>query len=164
MVLGQGRLPPPAGSQYGAGVRFVSCPAELDQVLALDGLVFEEPAYTEAQRQDEWQRLASGQRRIAFWPGADGVARSAGVITRRTGWALLSGGETHPACRGRGLYTAVLERRLQEAAEWGAGFVAVRATPGTSQPILERRGFRTVAQVTRYRPGQASGGAARGGG
>lgn len=85
-------------------------------------------------------------------PGEEGTALSAGLITRRTGWALLSGGETHPDFRCRGLYRAVVEQRLYLARAWGVDFVATYATPDTSEPILRGRGFLRLAEITVYRP------------
>ncbi len=124
---------------------------DLDQVLALDGLVFDDPPLTAEQRQAEWERISTGPRRLVLVRGEQGVALAAGGITRRTGWALLWGGETHPAFRRRGLYRAVLARRLELARGWDADFVAVVATPETSEPILRRWGFAQVAECTVYR-------------
>ena len=155
MILPRPSLPS-KGDAAGGDVRVAMAPADLDQVLALDCLVFEEPPLTEDQRLAEWTRITEGPRRLVLVPGDDGVARSAGLITRHSGWALLSGGETHPAFRRRGLYGAVVERRLELAESWGVDFVATHATPGTSEPILRRRGFLPLAETTVYRPRRAA--------
>jgi GNAT superfamily N-acetyltransferase len=134
-------------------VRVAASLDDLDQVLALDQLVFDDAPLTAEQRLVEWQRITTGLRRLVFVPGKAGSAQAAGLITKRTGWALLSGGETHPDFRRQGLYRAVTERRLDVARSWGADFVATEATPTTSEPILTRLGFLLVADITLYRPG-----------
>ena len=58
-------------------------------------------------------------------------------------FAGLWGGSTVAEHRGQGLYTAVLEARLQEAAEHGYRFVMIDASP-MSQPIVARHGFRQL--------------------
>ncbi len=134
-------------------VRLAATPEDLDQVLALDRVVFDDAPLAAEQRLVELQRITTGPRRLVFVPGEAGLARAAGLITKRTGWALLSSGETHPDFRRQGLYQVVTERRLEVARCWGADFVATSATPSTSEPILRRLGFLLVADITLYRPG-----------
>jgi GNAT superfamily N-acetyltransferase len=71
-------------------------------------------------------------------------------------FADLWGGSTVPEERGRGLYTAVLNARLKEAAERGYRFVTTDASP-MSRPILAKHGFRllTMAWPCKWRPGQS---------
>lgn len=54
--------------------------------------------------------------------------------------ATLWGGSTLPAARGRGLYTAVLAARLQDALKRGYQYLCVDAG-SMSLPILEKHGF-----------------------
>jgi GNAT superfamily N-acetyltransferase len=58
--------------------------------------------------------------------------------------AGLWGGSTRAAFRRRGLYTALLARRAQEALQRGVSYLTVDASP-MSRPILERLGFQLVA-------------------
>ncbi len=58
-------------------------------------------------------------------------------------FADLWGGSTLPAFRRRGLYTALVAVRAQEARARGVRFLTVDASP-MSQPILEKLGFRTL--------------------
>lgn len=69
-----------------------------------------------------------------------------------TGWvyyhphgqfADLWGGSTLPDYRGRGLYTAVLAARVQEAVQRGYHFLTIDASP-MSRPIVARHGFRLL--------------------
>jgi len=81
-------------------------------------------------------------------------ARDAGRVVG-TGWidffdgssfAQLSGGSVLERWRGRGVYTALFERRLVEAKARGVRWLAVDAAP-MSRPILEKRGFRFVCNT-----------------
>jgi GNAT superfamily N-acetyltransferase len=55
-------------------------------------------------------------------------------------FASLWGGTTLPQYRGRGLYTAVMATRLQEAIRRGYGFLTIDASK-MSRPIAEKYGF-----------------------
>ena len=153
MILPHERLYSPTFSAL-HDVRVAATLDDLDQVLALDQLVFDDAPLTAEQRLAELQCITTGPRRLVLVPGEAGLARAAGLITQRTGWALLSSGETHPDFRRQGLYHAVTERRLEVARSWGADFVATNATLSTSEPILRRLGFLLVADNTLYRPGR----------
>jgi GNAT superfamily N-acetyltransferase len=61
-------------------------------------------------------------------------------------FASLWGGSTLAAYRQRGLYSALLAARLQEAQQRGVKFLTVDASP-MSQPILEKFGFELIAQA-----------------
>jgi len=64
----------------------------------------------------------------------------------RSQFAGLFGGATLPAFRQRGLYTAVLAVRVQEAIRRGYRFLATGASP-MSQPILAHNGFRLLTHL-----------------
>lgn len=64
--------------------------------------------------------------------------------------AELAGGRTVPAHRHRGLFTAVVRHRLDEASAAGRRWVFVDALP-TSEPILTKRGFVLVTTTRPYR-------------
>lgn len=78
----------------------------------------------------------------------DDVPASTGWIRFDTAtmFASLWGGSTIPAARQRGLYTALLATRAQEARRRGYRFLTIDAGP-MSQPILARYGF-TVLTTT----------------
>lgn len=59
-------------------------------------------------------------------------------------FASLWGGSTLPEYRGRGLYTALLAARVQEAIRRGFRYLTIDASP-MSRPIVERFGFVYVA-------------------
>ena len=58
-------------------------------------------------------------------------------------FADLNGGGVHPSLRGRGIFTALLSCRIEEARARGYRWVAVDAAP-MSHPILTRKGFQHV--------------------
>lgn len=59
----------------------------------------------------------------------------------------LWGGSTLAAYRGRGLYTAVLAARVQEARQRGVRYLTVDAS-AMSRPILSRHGFEVITMAT----------------
>ncbi len=137
-----------------AGADTVTTPHELARVLALDHAVFDDPPPTPERITAEWGRLTPA-RQLFFVAGPDGSAVSAGGFTDFGAWALLWGGETAPAHRGRGLYQAVVRRRLQALrAHEAVWFVAVHAREGTSAPILTRLGFRDIGSLEVWAPPQ----------
>jgi GNAT superfamily N-acetyltransferase len=74
---------------------------------------------------------------------ADGVPACAAWInfTPNSQFASLWGGSTRPEYRKRGLYTAVLATRVQEAIQRGYRYLTIDASP-MSRPIVARHGFR----------------------
>lgn len=59
----------------------------------------------------------------------------------RDGIARLSGAATLPHARGRGLYRALLQHRLQQAHRAGQAAAVIQANDETSGPICRRVGF-----------------------
>lgn len=68
---------------------------------------------------------------------------------RRSQFASLWGGSTLPAHRRRGLYTAVLAVRVQEAIQRGYRFLTIEASP-MSRPIVAGRGFQLLTHACSY--------------
>ncbi len=64
-------------------------------------------------------------------------------------FAGLWGGSTLPGYRNRGLYTAVVAARAQEALQRGYRFLTVDASD-MSRPILLKRGFKLLTYTTPY--------------
>jgi hypothetical protein len=73
---------------------------------------------------------------------------SAGWVyfTRGGDFASLWGGATIEAYRQRGLYTALLARRIQTARQQGKQFITINAGP-MSKPIVEKYGFRRLTSA-----------------
>ena len=125
-------------------IRRVTSSEELDDVIGV-----EEAVWGEAM-DDLRSYLASGlesepERLSIYMAYEAGVAASAAWIyfPRSSQFASLWGGSTLAAYRGRGLYSALLAVRLQEALARGARYLAVDASP-MSRPLLEKRGFELI--------------------
>ena len=71
-------------------------------------------------------------------------------------FASLWGGSTVERFRGRGLYTALLATRVQEARQRGYHYLTIDASP-MSRPIVARHGFQllTYAHACEWKPGEA---------
>jgi GNAT superfamily N-acetyltransferase len=65
----------------------------------------------------------------------------------RSAFASLWGGSTVPEFRGKGLYTALLAARVDEARSRNYRYLTVDAR-NMSRPILERRGFQRLTTAT----------------
>ncbi len=61
-------------------------------------------------------------------------------------FSYLLGGSTHPDYRNQGFYSALVGVRAQEAIDREVRFLCVEAMP-TSQPILEKIGFRVISYM-----------------
>lgn len=64
--------------------------------------------------------------------------------------ALLAGAATLAAYRRRGLYSALLARRLMDARQLGAQAAVIQAAPETSAPICRTLGLKEVCQLDVY--------------
>jgi GNAT superfamily N-acetyltransferase len=91
--------------------------------------------------------FATLQGSMNFLALLDGVPAggSMGAILRDAGIAALFGTATLPEFRGRGVQTALINRRLWEAGIAGCEYAVVSTLPGSgSQRNMERRGFRVA--------------------
>jgi hypothetical protein len=100
-----------------------------------------------ARSGEMWKDIRSAGREESFLAFLDGDPVAAGsLMLTEAGPALLMGGATLPRVRGRGFYRALVRSRWDEAMRRGAPGLAVGAGR-MSRPILERLGFRTVAEI-----------------
>jgi GNAT superfamily N-acetyltransferase len=97
-------------------------------------------------------RLAADPETVWTWlvmAGDQPVSTARMLVHPGTGFASLWGGGTAPEWRGRGIYRALVGRRMRVAAEWGCEYLQVDATD-MSRPILERLGFRALSVTTPF--------------
>ncbi len=90
--------------------------------------------------------LASGSTDCAIYCAyLDGAPVGTGWIDFTAGsrFADLHGGAVLEKARGRGIYTLLYQRRVEEARAHGCRFLAVDAAP-MSRPILQHKGFMFV--------------------
>ena len=102
----------------------------------------EEIAATLPQKWEERQRANNGAAYLAY---VDGEAVAAGDVLFLPFAGFLSGASTKPDYRGRGAFRALVRARWDEAANRGTPALIVGAGR-MSRPILERIGFRAVAE------------------
>jgi GNAT superfamily N-acetyltransferase len=145
MVLELTETPVALLQPVGYTVRRITDPDDLHEVAAIEEAVWEIDWSQHTHRlagelQDDPEFLS------VYVAYVDGVPASAAWInfSRRGRFASLWGGSTLPAYRKRGLYTALLAVRTQEAIRRGFQFLTIDASP-MSRPIVERFGFRFIA-------------------
>lgn len=87
-------------------------------------------------------------RRVVVYD-ADGSPMTTGGLNLfpELSFALLWGGATLPEKRGRGAYTACLDRRVRLARDLGLEWVGMYAMEHSSAPIVKAHGFRDVGRM-----------------
>ena len=98
------------------------------------------------------QRLMQAGTYVSIYLAyVDDLPACAGWIffPRGSRFAGLWGGSTLPQFRGRGLYTALLAARAQEALARGYQFLTIDASD-MSRPIVEKHGFRLLVMTTPF--------------
>jgi hypothetical protein len=93
----------------------------------------------------DWAAEQRGDR-TTFLALVDGEPAAFGVARFSPEGAVLGGGATLPAARGRGAYRALVLARWREAERRGAPGLVVQAG-SQSRPILGRLGFRPLGEV-----------------
>jgi GNAT superfamily N-acetyltransferase len=134
-------------------MRRIADPTGVDEVIAVQEQVWEKEKFPDWVAEHLRQELAERPEQIAVYVAYvdETPASSAWVRFHPPGrFASLWGGSTVPDYRQRGLYTALVAVRAQEAQHRGARFLTVDASP-MSQPILEKLGFRCISYAHEYR-------------
>jgi hypothetical protein len=76
------------------------------------------------------------------------IATGAFNLYPRPGLGFMWGGATIPEARGRGVYSAVITTRMNDARALGMKRIGLYALRKTSGPIIERQGFEKHGPVT----------------
>lgn len=140
--------PPPSRAVAGSiDIRRIDRPARLSDLVAVQDEVWrEDHAWYGAMLADE---LAADPGQIEILVAYDGprpVATSLLRLHRGTRFASIWGAATLPACRRRGIYTALVDRHASTARTAGARLLIADAN-ADSRPALERVGFRGLVGV-----------------
>jgi hypothetical protein len=94
---------------------------------------------------DIMRMFASGKNTECYLARIDGKVAGGATVAVRGRIAGLFGASTLPAFRKRGVQTALLHRRMQQAAECGCELAMSLARPGSaSQRNITRQGFQTL--------------------
>ena len=80
----------------------------------------------------------------------DPVAFGNLVFISGTSIVLLGGAATLSDCRGRGIYTTLVARRLADARAAGADAAVIQAVRGTSAPVCANLGFKEILPMEFY--------------
>jgi GNAT superfamily N-acetyltransferase len=134
------------------GVRLerVTDDAGIEAMMAVHALAFDEPS-ADLGRGLAAQLGAAPDtlEMVVALAGDEPVAAARIEFVDETDFAGLWGGGTIPAWRRKGIFSALVAYRAGLAAARGYRYLQVDALP-TSQPILQRLGFRAVATTTPY--------------
>lgn len=127
-------------------IRRITDPADLGDVRIIKEAVWQESADGIISYLADTLTHAPHQMSV-YVASVDGIAASAAWVYFPEGsqFASLWGGSTLAEHRGKGLYSALLAIRAQEAVSRGRGYLTVDASP-MSRPILEKFGFVQIAE------------------
>jgi len=130
-------------------VRRISQPAQLEDVAVVQRHVWPDKSFAAWLEQALRDNLQGDPDHISIYCAyVDGRPASSAWITFHEGsqFAGLWGGSTLPEYRRRGLYTALVAVRLQEARRRGARFLTIDASP-MSRAVLEKFGFQFLTST-----------------
>ena len=99
-----------------------------------------------AKAPEHWRMIVADGRVGHYLALVDGEPAGFGRAVFTPWAAILMGGATLPAARGRGVYKALVHARWDEAVERGTPRITVSAG-AMSAPILARLGFEPIGQV-----------------
>lgn len=147
LVLDLESAPAVLSAPVTADVRKITDPVGLDDVFAVNTGVWGEDEDGSGLRDELADTLRTLPDQLSVYAAyVDGQPASSAWIRfpPRTQFASLWGGSTLPQYRGRGLFTALVAVRAQEAKQRGYRYLTVDASP-MSRPILEKYGFKLIA-------------------
>jgi GNAT superfamily N-acetyltransferase len=98
-----------------------------------------------ASQAAKWEERVRSDNGASYLAYVDGKLVAFGEMLFLPFAAFLSGATTRPDYRGRGVYRALVRARWEEAARRGTPALIIVAG-SMSRPILERLGFRAVAE------------------
>ncbi|QBD75809.1 hypothetical protein EPA93_07225 [Ktedonosporobacter rubrisoli] len=91
---------------------------------------------------------------LAYVPDLEEPVATAVSVFDGYGIVALLGAATLEAYRSRGIYTAMVAKRLEDAHVMGATTAIVQSDPETSAPILHKLGFEQVCSLDSYAPSE----------
>ncbi len=131
-------------------VRRVSTFPDYVRAVELEWEVWNLPAEAREERRararEHWRLLVADGRTGHYLALLEGRPAGFGRAVFTPHAAILLGGATLPSARGRGVYTALVHARWDEAVERGTPRIAVSAG-AMSAPILARLGFEPIGRV-----------------
>jgi hypothetical protein len=155
LVLDLNEAPPALLEPVTHDIRRITDPALLDDVETVHKQVWPKADYIPWLVPRLADELQGDSEQISIYAAyVDDVPASSAWITFHRGsqFAGLWGGSTLPQYRQRGLYTALVATRLQEARQRGVRFLTIDASP-MSHAVLKKYGFNllTYAHPCKWR-------------
>lgn len=133
-----------------ADVRRITGPAQLSEVVAVQEAVWEEKmGWLETQLKEAMAEDPDFYSIYVAYVNNEPACAAWIAFPPQRQFASLWGGSTLPQYRNRGLYTAVVAARAQEALQRGYRFLTIDASD-MSRPILQKRGFKLLTHTTPY--------------
>jgi GNAT superfamily N-acetyltransferase len=149
MLLDLAATPAPLRTPVQANVQRLNSTARLEDVIMIEAQVWGGD-FTWLQWRLTGHMHVPGYLSVYVAYADNRPASAAWVYYQANGrFASLFGGSTLPAYRGRGLYTALLAARAQEALARGYRYLLVEPSD-MSRPIITRLGFTTLTYAQDY--------------
>ncbi len=132
---------------FAQDVRRVADRKGIRDLVAVQDAVWENNrAWLGAQLAEEFERTPDGLSMYVAYVGGEPAASGWARFPAGGSFASLWGGSTLPMLRRRGLYTALLAARVQEARRRGYAYLTIDAGP-MSRPVVEKFGFRLLTRT-----------------
>ena len=125
-------------------VRELAKPAELHDFLAVTETAFGEPSPNDYAYLYSLLPVPNFKFYVAYQDNKP-VAAARFIIPDETRFGLLFGGCVIPACRGKGIYKALVNSRARLAKQMGLEYLVTEARE-SSRPILESMGFKPLVK------------------
>lgn len=145
LVLESALWKTPGGSIDGLTIERITDPSKLPDYVAAEQAIWPE-GNSSWRLQQYTDMLGSDPDAVSIYCAyLNGRPVGTGRVSfpPRSRFVDLNGGGVHASMRGRGIFTALLARRIEEARARGYEWVSVDAAP-MSRPILLRKGFQHV--------------------
>jgi GNAT superfamily N-acetyltransferase len=130
-------------------VRRITDPTQIEDIASVQQQVWPDKDFSAWLAHELGRNLRETPEHISIYAAyADGQPVSSAWITYHQGsqFAGLWGGATLPDYRQRGIYTALVSARLQEARQRGVRFLTIDASP-MSRPIVQKHGFKFLTNT-----------------
>jgi GNAT superfamily N-acetyltransferase len=130
-------------------VRQISDPTQIEDIVSVQRQIWPDEEFTGWLADELRGSLQENPEHFSIYAAyVDDQPVSSAWITFHPGsqFAGLWGGATLPDYRGRGIYTALVAARLQEACRRGVRFLTIDASP-MSRPIVQKHGFRLLTNT-----------------
>ncbi len=154
--MGEGRWPvlPRMRIADGVEVKRIRTVQDAMESLKVSEWAFQRTASSDEETKERAENIvkeSEEEKSISMTVSCNGKTVASGGATLDGNILKLWGGGTHPDCRNRGMYGALVQARCSEGFRLGARYAVVTARESTSMPILLKAGFRRVGSELHFR-------------